>query len=76
MKVEIKEVDMFEELNMVIKIKDEYAKGDIVMSELLRNEECDGITRFSKRYLLKWAGEDDYMTVDADGNIVEIERRD
>lgn len=53
-------LDLAEQLTMMDRIKDEYMKGDLVMSELLRNEEFDGLSKASKIHLLVWAGEDEY----------------
>ena len=39
--------------------KEEYLKGDLVMSELLRNEEFAGLSDPSILHLLIWAGEFD-----------------
>ncbi len=65
-------MDMWEELDAVEKAKEEYLTGEIVMSELLRNEEYSELTPFSKAFLLKWAGEDDIMKVTKNGDIVTI----
>lgn len=53
-------LDLTEQLDMMDRIKDEYMKGDLVMSELLRNKEFDGLSKSSKIHLLVWAGEDEY----------------
>lgn len=68
-----KELTIMEELDLVEKIKKDYVEGDLTMSEILRNEDYSGLTCFSKEFLLNWAGEDVYMCVDRDGNIVERE---
>ena len=65
-------MNMWEELDAVEKAKEAYLKGDVVMSEMLRDKEFSDLTTFSKQFLLKWAGEDDLMTVNSDGNIVNI----
>ena len=47
-------------LDMIDRVKDEYTKGDLIMSELLRNEEFNSLFESSRIYLLEWAGEDEY----------------
>lgn len=44
---------------LINRVKDEYLKGDLAMSELLRNEEFIGLSKYSKVHLLVWAGEDE-----------------
>lgn len=67
-------MDIMTELDVVQQIKEEYLKGDIVMSELLRNPEYDGLTDFSKNFLIKWTGEGDYVMV-KDGQIIVKEEQ-
>lgn len=55
---------------IINRIKMEYQMMDLVMSELLRSYERFMISTRAKKHLLEWAGEDDLMMVDDDGNIV------
>ena len=57
-------------MNLVDKAKEEYSKNDLVMSELLRDKEFSELSIANKLDLLKWAGEDEFMTVDTMGNVV------
>lgn len=57
-------------MNLVDKSKEEYSKNDLVMSELLRDKKFSELSIANKLDLLKWAGEDEFMTVDAMGNVV------
>lgn len=54
--LEIKQADLIE------RAKDEYLKGDLVMSEVLRNEEFYGLSKMSELHLLAWAGEENHET--------------
>lgn len=56
--------------NIVDKIKKDYRKGDLVMSELLRSYSL--VSPSEKYSLLKWSGEDDLMGVTPSGRIVSI----
>lgn len=48
--------------SLIINIKNEYLKGGVVMTELLRNEEFAGLSIDDKLYLLNWAGEGEYAS--------------
>lgn len=54
-------------------IKSDYIlNSDVVMSEYLRSIDAEyELTSEEKRYLLHWAGEDRFMMVQKDGNVIE-----
>lgn len=66
---------ILERVQRISKIKEDYRKSDVVMSEYLRTYDGD-LTVVEKRFLLNWAGEDDLMMVTDDGEIVVKERKD
>lgn len=53
----------------VDKVKAAYHKYDICMSELLRDSEFSNLSIEEKIEPLKWAGEEEYVTVTSDGEI-------
>ena len=72
----------YEELNifmkgedlLLIRLKDAYKSSDVVMSEFLRSYK-GLLTVSEQRYLLEWSGDDEFMEVLDNGEIVEKRRR-
>ena len=58
------------EISLFDKVKDVYVSSDLVMSELLRSPEFVGLSRAEKMELLVWSGEDDYVAVSKEGEVV------
>lgn len=59
-------------MSAVDRIKQEYMHNSIVMSELLRNY-TDELTVDEIQELLTWAGDDEFMIVTADKEIITKE---
>lgn len=53
-------------------VKEDYHNADVIMSAYLRTCDLD-LSVEEKRYLLAWAGDDEFMTVTDDGEIVDKE---
>ena len=72
----------YEELNIFMKgedllltrLKCTYKSSDVVMSEFLRSYK-GLLTVSEQRYLLEWSGDDEFMEVLDNGEIVEKRRR-
>lgn len=61
-----------EQSDLIGRVKDEYLKGDLVMSELLRNEEFVGLSETSRLHLLAWAGEENYETEQLESGRIDV----
>lgn len=72
----------YEELNifmkgedlLLIRLKDAYKSSDVVMSEFLRSYK-GLLTVSEQRYLLEWSGDDEFMEVLDNGEIVEKKKK-
>lgn len=60
-------------MSIVDQIKQEYMRNSIVMSELLRNY-TDQLSVEEIRDLLWWSGDDEFMTVTEDKEIITKEK--
>lgn len=58
----------FTSLDFVTIVKKQYIRNDICMSELLRMH--DELTVSQKRELLLWSGDDEFMQVTENGELV------
>ncbi len=58
--------------NTIARIKERYVAEDIVMSELLRSDEFFGLSREEKEELLAWSGDDEFLAVTKEGEIVVL----
>ncbi len=58
----------FTSLDFVTIVKKQYMRNDICMSELLRMH--DELTVSQKRELLLWSGDDEFMQVTENGELV------
>lgn len=52
------------------KLKGLYLSNDVVMSEFLRSDECKDLSPEMKMALLKWSGDDLFMTVDKNNEVI------
>lgn len=59
---------------LLTRLKCTYKSSDVVMSEFLRSYK-DLLTVSEQRYLLEWSGDDEFMEVLDNGEIVEKRRR-
>lgn len=59
---------------LLTRLKDAYKSSDVVMSEFLRSYK-GLLTVSEQRYLLEWSGDDEFMEVLDNGEIVEKRRR-